>query len=110
MYPVRRAAAAADPDDRGRGTWEVKRVASGERIVVRESRGKGAGGDRKAPKRSQFVRTLVLGRLHLRTNQGGIWQAKRTQFRAVEDTGTLGANHVSRAPASRVCRKDAPGR
>ena len=48
----------------------------------RESQGKGAGGDRKAPNEAKFVRTLVLGRLHLRTNQDGIWQAKQTQFPA----------------------------
>ena len=29
---------------------------------------------------AKFVRTLVIGRLHLRTNQDGIWQAKRTHL------------------------------
>src|SRR5208337_3554078 len=50
LYPARRAASAADPDNRGERN--VGGEASGERIVVRESRGKGVGGDRKAPKRS----------------------------------------------------------
>ena len=41
-----------------------------------------AGGDRKAPKQSQFDRVLVIGRSQFRTNRGGIGQAKRTQFPA----------------------------
>src|SRR5271157_2972622 len=35
-------------------------------------RREGTGGDRKAPKQSQIARVLVVDRLLLRTNQGGI--------------------------------------
>ena len=69
-----------------RGAWGVKREAwcvgreDSDESSVKPKRG--AGGDRKAPKRSQFALVLIIGISQFRTNQGGIEQAKRTQFPA----------------------------
>jgi len=41
------------------------------------------GGDRKAPKQSQIVRLLIIGRLQLRANQGRIELANKANFRLV---------------------------
>jgi len=61
------------------GPWSVGREGRGQSSVKPK---RGAGGDRKAPKQSQFARLLVVGRSQFRTNPGGIGQAKQTQFPA----------------------------
>ena len=43
----------------------------------------GAGGDRKAPKRSQFARVLVTGTLRLRTNDGQMERENEANLRRV---------------------------
>src|SRR5271166_3011892 len=91
-----------------RGAGGVGIVACGQCPVKPRQ---GAGGERKAPKQSQIARALVIGRLQLRTNQGGIGQANKPIFggrqRVVVASGgrtvdrdSKEANHVSRAPES----------
>jgi hypothetical protein len=69
LYPARRAASTADPDDRG--AWGVGREDSDQWPVKAQG---GVGGDGKAPKRSQMLVVLILVILRLRTNEGGIEQ------------------------------------
>jgi hypothetical protein len=87
-------------------------VAGGERRVVSGHRSgmRRTGGARRAPNKANWNQPLTTCHQGIKVDILGVVYAKQTQFRVVEDTGTLGANHVSRAPASRVCRKDAPGR
>ena len=63
--------------------------------------GDGSGGDRKAPERSQFTRVLVISRLSLRANHGGIGQAERTiSGRRQGDTSKCEMNRFGRVTPS----------
>src|SRR5271157_1321738 len=68
-----------------RRSWGVRREASGredsDQWPVKPQGG--AGGDRKAPKRSQIARVLVTGTLRLRTNDGRMERGNEANLRRV---------------------------
>ncbi len=77
--------------NRGKEWWRVT-VAGGERRVVsgRRSGRRRTGGARKAPNKANWNQPLTTCHQGIKVDILGVVYAKQTQFRVVEDRGTLG--------------------